>query len=150
MSDLKLAWDNEAGEADLVLEGPELAIEQGFDTAIQISLFTDARASTDDMLPGGPGADRRGFWADSVAPVTPGDITGSKLWLLERAKRTPETLRAIERHAADALQWLVGDGHADAVACSAEGFGDSGIALGVTVTVDAKDQAYSYMLERGD
>jgi phage gp46-like protein len=149
MSDLKLAWNNELAEADLVLDGPELAIEQGLDTAIIISLFTDARASADDELPGGPGSDPRGFWADSVAPVVAGDVTGSRLWLLERAKRTPDTLRKVEAYASDALRWLLDDGHADQVACSAEAFGDSGISLAVRVTVDGRDQAYSYLLNGG-
>ncbi len=149
MSDLKLAWNNDLAEADLVLDGPELAIEQGLDTAIIISLFTDARASADDVLPGGPGSDPRGFWADSVAPVVAGDVTGSKLWLLERSKRTPAVILDVQNYSAEALQWLVDDGHADVVACSAEAFGDSGIALAVKVSISGKDQVYSYMLGGG-
>ncbi len=149
MSDLKLAWNNDLAEADLVLDGPELAIEQGLDTAIVISLFTDARASADDELPGGPGSDPRGFWADAVAPVVPGDVTGSKLWLLQRSKRTPDVILKVQAFGAAALQWLVDDGHADTVVCTAQAYGDSGIALGVAVKVDGKDQAYSYLLGGG-
>ena len=57
-------------------------------TAILISLFTDAQASPDDMIQDGSG-DPRGWWGDlgSSKPI------GSKLWLLGRAKQTTRCAR---------------------------------------------------------
>lgn len=77
---------------------------------VAISLFTDARADADDALPV-DGESVRGFWA-----VEDGDNFGSKLWLLERVKNTAENRAKAIDYANEALQWMVDDGFADAVA----------------------------------
>lgn len=168
MTDLKLAWNNDTGEADLVLIGPavivardpfttgdfpppehlvqalELAVEDGLDTAIIISLATDLRAGDDDVLPD-PNGTRRGFWADSVAPVVEGDAIGSKIWLLERGKRTAQTLIAFKAWAEASLAWMIEDGIADTVVVTPEAWGDSGIAYSVQVTKAGKPSRYDYL-----
>lgn len=112
MTDIALTLDAPHGVADLVLAAGDLATDAGLRTAILVSLFTDARARADDALPE-PNADRRGWWGDFDAPD--GDETGSRLWLLGRAKATGATLRAAEDHATAALAWLTEDGVASAV-----------------------------------
>lgn len=92
--------------------------------AVVISLFTDARADDDDEIPDGTG-ERRGFWADDILPPVnaPGGavwITGSKLWLLNREKQTPETARRAREYAASALQWLITRGDAASVRVDAQ------------------------------
>ena len=84
MSDLKLTW-NEWG-ADAAVEGHDLALEDGMATAVILSLFLDARARADDALPDG-GTDRRGFWADTVAPASRVDVSATmpRLGLLSLA-----------------------------------------------------------------
>lgn len=131
MSDLSLSWDADLSEADLALAGLDLATDPSLKTAVIISLFSDRRASADDVLPDA-GADPRGWWGDSFADAD-GDQIGSRLWLLRRAKRVPETLsRAIE-YAKEALAWMVDDGVASSVSATAEWFGDSGMALTVEI-----------------
>lgn len=44
------------------------------------------------------------------------DKIGSRLWTLERAKRTTETLRLAEDYAKEALNWLIEDGVAASIA----------------------------------
>lgn len=81
-------------------------------TAILNSLFSDRRADEDDELPVDEGEDRRGFWADSD--------WGSKLWLLDRAKETQETINKAREWAEESLAWLVDDGLALTVDVHAE------------------------------
>ena len=71
------------------------------ENAITISLFTDARASDDDV----EGDDKRGYWGDMDLP---GDESlGSKLWLLKREKITPDVINKTRDYCIDALVWLV-------------------------------------------
>ena len=81
------------------------------ETAVLISLFTDAAAGPDDAVPDTSG-DPRGWWADPTI--------GSKLWLLARAKRTPQNLRLAIAYIRQALGWLTTDGVASAVDVAAE------------------------------
>jgi phage gp46-like protein len=116
-------------QTDLVIEGGDLKFGNDLSTAIMISLFTDARARPDDVIPSG--SDPRGWVGDAIDGVP----YGSRLWLLERANRTPETLTRAKQYAADALAWLVEDGIAKAVDVVTESQGDCNVlALGVRVT----------------
>lgn len=91
---------------DFALEGLLLAEDDGLDTAVVLSLFTDRRAGDDDLVPGG-GDDRRGCWLDGF----PGyEIEGSRLWLLAQAKLTEETAIRAREYCEEALAWLVADG----------------------------------------
>lgn len=104
MPDITTVQSATTGSFDWVVSGADLASDGGLATAIVISLGTDARADEGDVIPDGSD-DRRGFWADDAASGP----TGSKLWLLARAKATDETLRRAHDYAAAALQWLVDD-----------------------------------------
>ena len=115
--DIKLSW---AGwGADCSLHAADLLPENELETAVILSLLCDARAHDDDTLPDG-GTDRRGWWADSVAPEADGDRTGSRLWLLSREKTLPEVLRRARDYAEEALAWLVEDKVASSVTVTAE------------------------------
>lgn len=100
----------------------EILGDNGLETAVAISLFTDAR----DENPDDPG-DRRGWWGDTFEEF------GSRLWLLTREKTTPEVLDRAERYARQALQWLLDDGIASACTISAERTGLYSLALSVTI-----------------
>jgi phage gp46-like protein len=116
---IRIAWDNDTGEGDLVLQSfGGLETDSGLATAILISLFTDRRADDTDELPG-DADDRRGWWGDSVAEV-PGDQIGSKLWLLERSKITTDSVRLARQYGEEALAWLIADGVAAAVLVETE------------------------------
>lgn len=106
MSDIALVWNGT--EADLAIEGGDLALEEGLQTAAVISLFSDRRARPDDVLPADDG-DRRG-WVGDAWPRVDGDQIGSRLWLLNREKDVPETLRRAREYARESLAWLIEDG----------------------------------------
>lgn len=123
MADLALVWNAALGEADLALAGTDLAMDNGLETAVIVSLFTDAPADPGDDIPDGTG-DRRGWWGDMPVDAaaqngTTPDVTGSKLWLLARAVLNPETLARAEKYAKDALAWMIRDGVAGKVTATA-------------------------------
>jgi phage gp46-like protein len=116
MSDLALIWDVHA--ADASVEANDLATDEGLETALILSLFTDRRANDDDELPDGT-EDKRGWWGDAF-PVVNGDKIGSRLWLLSREKELAVIPTRAMEYMAEATQWLIDDGVAVAVECLAE------------------------------
>ncbi|PSJ23572.1 hypothetical protein CVH10_01535 [Halomonas sp. ND22Bw] len=109
MTDIRLGWREELASADVVLSptGGDLETDDGLETAVIVSLFTDRRALDDDRLPA-EADDRRGWWGD-VAPPVEGDQTGSRLWLLAREKRTADVLNRAREYTREALAWLLED-----------------------------------------
>lgn len=115
--------------ADLAIESGDLALDLGLETTVLASLQTDRRVAVGDV---GAGDDRRGYWADDA-----GARWGSTLWLLERAKRTPESLTRARAAALEAARWLVDEGMAGSVD-AATSFGPEGELL-VEVTLTRPD-----------
>jgi len=113
--------------------------DDGLETAVVISLFTDRRANRGDAVPGDPN-DRRGWWGDSFADVA-GDRIGSRLWLLSREKQMPSVLARALEYAAEALQWLIDDGIARAVNVTAEVVSQGVLGLGVEIVRSGKPAA---------
>ncbi|RJX35672.1 MAG: hypothetical protein C4525_03185 [Desulfarculus sp.] len=115
--DLATEFNTDHLSGDLVLSGGALLQDEGLQTAVLHSLFTDRRALADDVLP--EGVNRRGWWADLTLPAE-GDQYGSRLWLLFREKQTAAVLRRAEEYAEEALAWLITDGVASQVKVAAE------------------------------
>jgi phage gp46-like protein len=116
VSDIRTVFVDFAG--DLTVSGPSLENDDGLETAVVISLFTDRRAKAGDPLPDGV-LNRRGWWGDSF-PSVAGDRIGSRLWMLAREKQLPSVLARAREYAIEALQWLIEDGVARAVNVTAE------------------------------
>ena len=108
MSDIKTLFIDMSRGIDYVLQSSLLENDNGLDTAVILSLFTDARARDDDTLPVGQ-TDRRGWWADVYADYS-GDRFGSRLWLLRGKKQLPQSLVEARDIAREALAWMVEDG----------------------------------------
>lgn len=113
MSDIKTVFLDMSRGADYALDALGLTEDDGLETAVIISLFTDRRANADDTIPDGS-TDRRGWWADAFNDVE-NDKIGSRLWLLSREKQLSAVLVRAREYALEALQWLVDDGVAQAV-----------------------------------
>jgi arylsulfatase A-like enzyme/phage gp46-like protein len=107
MSDARLELGDDG--ADLVIEGDDLARDEGLGTAVAVSILSDARAVQGTSATGEQ-SDTRGWWADNVR-----DRFGSRLWTLEREKRTADTLQRARELGTDALRWLIDDGIASRV-----------------------------------
>lgn len=103
---ISLAYSNELGGLDIVPAKDDKLT--WLNNAISISLFTDARASDDDLLPD-DSQDKRGYWGDM--DLADNQSLGSKLWLLSRSKITQDTLNAMHDYLTQAVQWMVDEGH---------------------------------------
>ena len=93
---------------DLVLFGFDLGRDDGLETAVIISLFTDRRASAEQIPPEYEQDDLRGYWGD-ITNASTTDQTGSLLWLLSREKQLPQTLSRAEQYCREALAWMIDD-----------------------------------------
>lgn len=113
MADIRTVFIDMEHGADFAISALLLQEDDGLDTAVILSLFTDRRAEADDIIPGGSG-DKRGAWIDSFADDAD-DKFGSRLWLLESAKLIQDTVNRVREYCAEALAWMVKDGVAKAV-----------------------------------
>lgn len=105
--DIAVQWNNLLGRGDFFMAGADLGQGADLQSAFLLSIFTDAPAKDDDVIPDGS-TDRRGWWGDD----DPNDPypTGSRLWLLERSKLTDDVAKLARDYAAEALQWMLDDG----------------------------------------
>lgn len=135
MADIALVFEDTIG-GDLLLSGQDLARDDGLETAVLVSLFTDRRASPDQIRPGEDASDLRGWWGDTV-PAAEEHQTGSLLWLLRREKQTREVLARARQYAEQALAWMIEDRVARRIAVATE-YGQPGTLL-IGVTIDRPD-----------
>jgi phage gp46-like protein len=134
---MRLVLNSSETQADLLRGSTGLERAHTLETAVVISLFSDARAGVDDVLPDDTPArdyrsDRRGWVGDAIPDIA-GDVTGSKLWLLAREKQTEETRRRAETYARQALAWMIEDGIAKSVAVSGSWMGRGALRLDIAV-----------------
>ena len=127
--DVALIADSD-GFIDIALENGDLVGDGSLETAINISLFTDARVSPSE-LPDGVQS-RRGFWGDMYAEVD-GDEIGSKLWTLSRQKQTEEARLNFEDYTRAALRWMIEDKVAEALDVEGSYTDDGALVLAIDI-----------------
>lgn len=93
--------------ADLNLTETGVELDEGLETAVIISLFTDQRVS-DEELPLGE-TNKRGWPGDMYAEID-GDQIGSKIWIFENEKQTEQNLLDLKDTSKNALNWMIEDG----------------------------------------
>lgn len=118
MSDLRIRFNGLELTGDMTIMPPGLEEDDGLETAVIISLFTDRRAPVDAQLPD-DSADRRGWWGDAYGD-DPTDETGSLIWLLSRSKQTASVVQQVTDYSKAALAWMVSDGVVEKVEVFAE------------------------------
>lgn len=119
MGDIRIVFDPTTGTGDFNMIGPALEIGHDLETAVLISLFTDAQADPGDIV---FDTDPRGWWADTysayedsaLTPIT-GDRIGSKMWQVFARPRNQDTLNWMRDISMTALNWMLVDGVADAI-----------------------------------
>lgn len=133
MSDISFKFDKGKNYADIQIEGGDLRLGDDLETAVCLSLFTDRRASSAEILDFQKGIierqSRRGYWANDFRDIK----QGSALWLLSRSKRQELTRSRAEAYASEALQWLKDEGIAKEISVEATLFGASGLDLQVHI-----------------
>ncbi len=100
---------------------------EGFDTALQMSILSEMRATEDEV----PVPQYRRGWIgneDNDFPI------GSTIWLYDQARRTQTTLNDIESAAQVATQWFLDENLVDEIEATTTFFTD-GIALEVKFTI---------------
>lgn len=112
--DVRLLFDGQALDGDVLLASGDLVEENSLQTALLLSLFTDRRATPEQLQRFG-GDNPRGWWGDADATV-PGDAFGSHLWLLEREIELQETLNRAREYGEQAVEWIIEDGLAESIA----------------------------------
>lgn len=137
MSDIKSIFISFEQGADYVQNSLGLVEDNGLESAVIISLFTDRRDNDDDVIPDGSN-DRRGWWADEFTEIKT-DKIGSRLWLLTREKQLTSVVVRARQYAEEALKWLVDDGVAEAVTVVAS-IPRSGM-LGLDVSIQRPQQS---------
>lgn len=126
MTDAALLMHVTGGDLELT-SSEQLLLDEGLQTAVSISLYSDRRASAEELER--TGFDRpRGWWADSES-----DRWGSRLWLLSRDVVRDQTLARARGYAREALLWLISDGIASDVQVEAARAGTHGICLTVRI-----------------
>lgn len=118
--DIKIIYDKETDSFDIDYSNGDLVREDGLESAVLISLFSDARVSSDEA---DDPEDLRGWWGDLT---TEDDQIGSKLWLLQRSKTVKDNLTKARRYIEQALQWMIDDGVAIKIEAETFRFGDPG------------------------
>jgi phage gp46-like protein len=97
--DVKLTPD-QSGNFDLSIKDGDFESVEGLDTSIYVSLFSDDRAPSYNVV---ESFKRRGWIGNIVSPKLP----MSFLWLLDQSRVTQQTLNDAKLYAQSALQWLL-------------------------------------------
>ena len=119
---------DDRGLFDLTInDDGDFTTTQGFDSALVMSLGCERRADASEVLR--PEL-RRGWWGNELNDD--GFEIGSKLWLLDQARLTQETMNAAIDYTKRGLQWLIDGGHLDTVEVTGR-FTNSGILLTINL-----------------
>lgn len=113
--------------ADLNIVNGQFEVDDGFDTALFISLFEEKRADQSEQA---VNFLRRGWWGNELQDI-PGFEIGSKLWLVYQARKTQTILNLAQTYARDGLQWLIDQGFLDDLTVDGIFFGD-----GIKLTIN--------------
>lgn len=105
---------------DIDIQGGDLVAENGLETAVLVSLYSDRYVPPEELPPGfAEAGDPRGWWADAIAE-TPNDRIGSRFWLLARGKINNDTANLMREFAQEALLWMQEAGIAERVDTTSE------------------------------
>lgn len=139
--DLQFA-KNSDGLIDLVLDGQQFAKVDGLETAIQVSLLTDARAPESTVLT--PSL-RRG-WVGNIDTADTGRQLGSLLWTFDQARLTPDILNSLALASEEALLWMIEDFVAKSVTAEAIQINTREVNIIISIlTIEGKEKQYSIL-----
>jgi phage gp46-like protein len=101
MPDIKLTIDS-FGNSDAAFLSGDIQTDAGLETAVYLSLFTDAYD---------PDSGDGGYWGDALGD----QALGSLLWTLRRSKMTADLPSRVKACISDALAWLTSNAIASSV-----------------------------------
>jgi len=86
-------------------ETGDFSLAPGFETALEMSIFCERRASPVEV----PEAIRRRGWIGNVLSDFVGFEIGSKLWLFEQSRLTNLVLNGVKDAVSESVDWLIDD-----------------------------------------
>jgi len=138
--DLLLKQSSEGSCFDLEVGEQDFGTVDGLETAIAVLLFTDARATPEDVQ---DPTKRRG-WLGNVLRETE---LGGMLWLWSQIKNTQEMQNKIQVWAEQSLQPLIDDGLASEIIVDVAQEGVRGVNLQIQIIVKAGEvEKFDYWL----
>ena len=129
MIDVKFDLDS-YGKFDFGINNGDLVGEDGYDTAIWVSLFTDARADSTQV----PIPEYRRGWLGNTVSVIPDRQLGGYLWLIDQRRLIQKTLNEAIDYTKKALQWMIDDNICSEVTVTSKLIPGLGIELDVNIT----------------
>ena len=129
MIDMKFTQGDD-GVFDIEIENGVIKREDGFDTALNLSMLTYGRAPASRVV---KPENRRGWLGNTVSPVIGRNI-GSLMWLLNQRRLRQATLNEAISFSREALNWIVEDGLAQKIEVTGTIIPQTGIQLAITIT----------------
>lgn len=105
--DIRLELNPYIGYGEMIIDDRDVERDSGLETSVLVTLGSNRIANQDDVLP--DDQDHGGWWAD-VIPDTEGDLIGTRLWLLRRAKTNNELITKSQEYIKEGFQWMLDDG----------------------------------------
>lgn len=137
-----LVKQDESGVFDLRVDGADFAHVDGMETAIVVSLFTDARAP-DSVV---KSAKNRRGWVGDILTANVGRTLGSLLWTYDQSRLTRDILNRLDVTVENALKWMVDDGIAREISAEVTQDSSRGIIINIDIlTPDGKNQKYAIL-----
>jgi phage gp46-like protein len=128
-TDIAVIQDDK-GRFDIAVENGDLKAVDGLDTALYVSLFTDARATDQQILV----PEYRRGWIGNVASPVEGRQLGGLMWLVDQRRLTQTTLNEVVDYARKSLQWMLDDDVCVNVEVTGSIVPTQGIRLHITMT----------------
>lgn len=127
-----LVRTSEGGLYDLRIDEDrqDFQSSEGFESAIPVSLFTDARAPSVQVQ---EAKDRRG-WVGNILFADIERELGGLLWILDQARITDNIINLAKTFAEDSLNWMVEDGLARNVSATVTQDGSRSIKIFTDIT----------------
>lgn len=117
------------GSFDIAIDGSDFATVDGFETAILVSLFTDARAPAALVS---QAISRRG-WVGNILTADIGRDLGSILWTYEQTRLDTGTLTGLQNAAQLSLSWMIEDSIAQNVSVEVDRTNIRSVTVGVRI-----------------
>ena len=144
MADLSFIYDQDKRHNDIKIVGGDFLLSDEIETAVELSLFSDRRATLDEIQTFQSGVrerqSRRGFWANTFKEFS----QGSGLWLLQREKKTASTLARARKFCTDSLQWMADEGIVASITPTVSFSGDALVIHVAVVKPDGQDGTFKY------
>ena len=139
--DVRLVRKND-GLFDLNVSENVLETVDGLETAIIVSLLTDARAPASQVQT----PSRRRGWVGNIVTADSGRQLGSRLWTFYQSRLTDAVLNDISVAAQESLNWMVEDGLAKSVVASALRNDSRSVTVNIAITtIEGKEQRYAVL-----